>query len=190
MWQMELLFFILGYFLPFYPPNSPKNQNFEKMKKTPGDIIILHKCIKNHDHMLYCSWDMACDRCNYFSFWAIFCPFTPLTPKNIKILKEQKKHLEVSSFYINVPKIMTICYTGPEIWCVTDVVIFHFGLFLPFQLPNSPKSQNFSKMKKTPRDIITLHMCAKNYDHMLYWSWDMVCDGWTENAWVMPGCPN
>ena len=24
------------------PSNSPKNQNFQKMKKIPGDIIILH----------------------------------------------------------------------------------------------------------------------------------------------------
>ena len=31
-WQMSLLFFIWGYFLPFYPTNSPKNQNFKKMK--------------------------------------------------------------------------------------------------------------------------------------------------------------
>ena len=34
------------------------------MKRAPGDIIILHKCTKNHDHMLYCSSDMVCDRCN------------------------------------------------------------------------------------------------------------------------------
>ena len=55
----------------------------KKMKKTPGDII-LHKCTQNHDHLLYCSWDMACDRCNcYFSFWAICCPFyPPNSPKN------------------------------------------------------------------------------------------------------------
>ena len=60
-------------FLPFY---NPKNQNFEKMKNTPGDIIILHKYTKNHDHMLHCSWDMAHDGCNcYFSFWAIFLTF-------------------------------------------------------------------------------------------------------------------
>ena len=37
------------------PTNNPKNQNFEKMKKTSGDIVILLKCTKNHDHMLYCS---------------------------------------------------------------------------------------------------------------------------------------
>ena len=29
---------------------NPKNQNFEKMKKIAGDIIILHMCTKNHNH--------------------------------------------------------------------------------------------------------------------------------------------
>ena len=48
-------FVILGHFLPFYPTNNPKNQNFEKIKQTPGDIIILHKCNNNHEHMLHCS---------------------------------------------------------------------------------------------------------------------------------------
>ena len=81
-WWIYFLFFILCYTFPFYPSNSPKNKNFKKkkkkMKKMPGDIIILHNCMKNHDHMLYCSWDMAQDRCNWcFSFWAIFCPFIP-----------------------------------------------------------------------------------------------------------------
>ena len=86
-------------FLPFCPStallplNNPKNQNFKKMKKSPGDTIILHKCTKKHDHMLYCSWDMACDGCNcYFSFWAIFCPFTHLTAQKIKILRKWKKN--------------------------------------------------------------------------------------------------
>ena len=82
----------MGYFLPFYPPNSLNNENFEKMKKNPGDIHILHKCTKNHDHMLHCYWDMTCDRCNcYFSFWAIFCLFTPLTAQKIKISENKKK---------------------------------------------------------------------------------------------------
>ena len=68
-------FVILDCFLPFYPPNNPKNQNFEKLKKDPGDIIILHKCSKNHGHMLYRSSGMARNRFNYFSFWAIFYSF-------------------------------------------------------------------------------------------------------------------
>ena len=30
--------------LPPFLPNNPENQNFEKLKKATGAIIILHKC--------------------------------------------------------------------------------------------------------------------------------------------------
>ena len=110
-------FVIFGHFLPFCPTNNPRNQNFEKMKRKPGDTIILHKCTKNHDHLLY---------------------------------------------------------TVPEIWHVTH------EFFLAFYTPNSLKNQNLTKWKKTG-DIITLNMCTKNYDHMMYGSWDMcVTEKWTD----------
>ena len=32
-------------------------------------------------------------------------------------------------------------------------------------------------MKKEPGDIIILHMCTKNYDQMMYGSWDVVREG-------------
>ena len=50
--QVEF-FVILDYSLHFYPLNNPENQNFEKMKKIPGDIIILHMCTINQNHMMY-----------------------------------------------------------------------------------------------------------------------------------------
>ena len=132
--------------------------------------------------MLYCSCNMACNWCNcYFSFWANFCPFAFLTSQKIKIKQKwKKKHLEISSFYNSVPKIMIICYTIPEIWCVTNVIIFHFGPF--FGHPhNKPKNQNLKKkMKEMPGDIIIFHMCTKNYDQMMYISSDMVCKGQTD----------
>ena len=65
-----------------------KNQNFEKIKKTVGDIIILHTCTKNHDHMMHGSWDTELDRQNFLSLWTIFCPFTQLTTWKIKNLKK------------------------------------------------------------------------------------------------------
>ena len=69
-------FFFL--FFALLHPNSLKYENFQKTKKTPRDVIILHKCTKNYNHMVYCSWDIERDGCNcYFSFWAIFCPFYP-----------------------------------------------------------------------------------------------------------------
>ena len=46
--------FHFGILSALYPPNGLKNKNLNKIKKTPGHII-LHKCTKNHDHMLYCS---------------------------------------------------------------------------------------------------------------------------------------
>ena len=56
-------------FCPFTPLTPWKMKISKMKKKTPGDIIILHKCTKNHDNLLYCSRDMAHDRCNsYFHF--------------------------------------------------------------------------------------------------------------------------
>ena len=42
-------------FWAFYPPDNPENQNFDKNEKnkTAGDIIILHKCTTNDNHMMY-----------------------------------------------------------------------------------------------------------------------------------------
>ena len=57
------------------------------MKKASGDVMILHMCTKNHDHMMYAFSDMECDR-QFLSFWAIFCPFAPLTTQKIKILEK------------------------------------------------------------------------------------------------------
>ena len=51
--QRTEFFAISGHFFPFYLPNDPQNQNFEKMRKNPGDIIILHMCTINYDHMMY-----------------------------------------------------------------------------------------------------------------------------------------
>ena len=89
------------------------------------------------------------------------------SPKN-QNLKKRKNCLEISSFYNSVPKIMIICYAVPEIWFMTDVIIFHFGPFFPFYPSNIPKNQNFKKMYKTPGDIIILHTCTQNYDQMMY----------------------
>ena len=55
----QKIFVILGLFLPFIPPppppppNYPENQNFEKMKKASGDVIMLNLCNKKHDQMMY-----------------------------------------------------------------------------------------------------------------------------------------
>ena len=51
MWRTGF-FVILGHFFHFYLPNNPKNQNFEKNEKMPGDIIFLYMRAINEDHMI------------------------------------------------------------------------------------------------------------------------------------------
>ena len=139
-------------FLHFYPTKNPIKSKFWKTEKTPGDIIILYKCTKNHDHMLYSSWAMVCVGCNcYFWFWIIFNPFTPLTAQKMKISKKWRKQLEISSFYTSVPKIMIIGYTVPEIWHMTDVIIIFLGYFLPFYPLTARKMKMSKKLKSTSR---------------------------------------
>ena len=64
---------------------NPENQNFDKMKKTNEDIIILQMCSINDSHMMYGSRDIQRD--NFLPF------YRPNNPKNqnIEKVKEKKK---------------------------------------------------------------------------------------------------
>ena len=76
-------------------------------------------CTINNNHIMYGSCNMKHDRQNLLSLRPFF-PFYPLTTQKIKILKKWKKHLEISSLYNSVPKIIIICSHVPEIWHVTN----------------------------------------------------------------------
>ena len=124
--QIFLWFWTIFYL--FYPHNNPRKSKFwMKMKKARRYHLthVYHKW-KSYDvwFLRYEVWQ------KFLSFWTIICPFTPLKTRKIKILKKQKKHLEILSFYTRVPKIMIICCTVSDIWRVMDViVIFLFGVF-------------------------------------------------------------
>ena len=137
---------------------SFKKLNFGKMKKIAGDII-LYKCTKSHNHMSCGSWDPEWDTeflVILGHFWPFYPPPPPLmTTWKIKILKNWKKHLEISSFYTCVPKM---------IWCILLEVWNFFSFlnifcpFAPHPPPNNPQNRNFEKMKRLPEDIIILHI--------------------------------
>ena len=88
-------FVIFNHFLPFYFPNNLENQNFEKMKLTPADIIILKMCTITCNHMMHGSWDMEHNQQNFLSFWRVSSPFTTHNNQKIKILKKWKKGPEI-----------------------------------------------------------------------------------------------
>ena len=150
-WLTKFLSFWI-IFCPFTPPphlhpphhHKTENQNLKKMKKIPADVIILHKCTKNHDHMLCTVPEICCVTDGLF--WVIFCPFNPLRAQKIKISKNEK-----------VPG---------------DTIILHkcaknnnHMLYSPFlQWPLTAPKMKFQRNEKKPRDIIILHMYTRNYD--------------------------
>ena len=93
---------ILGFFF-YLPPPAPHpflaTQKIIILKnKTPGDIIILHRCTINDNHMIYGSWDTERDRQNFLSFWVvIFCLFIPPPnePKNQSFEKMKTNPVDI-----------------------------------------------------------------------------------------------
>ena len=170
-WQIFLSSWAI--FCPFTPPKKKMPKKWKK----DLNIIILHMCTKNH-YRLYCSWHMVHDICNCcFSFWAIFCPFTPLTAE-MKISKKWKQCPEISSFYKIVPKIMIICYTVPDIWHITDViVIFQFVLSFALYPLNSLKNENSKKNQKNWRYHHFTQVYQKSWSYAIlflrYGMWQM-----------------
>ena len=131
----DRIFCHFGLFLPFYPHNNSKNQNFKKLKKIIGDIIILHRCTINEDHMMYGSWDMEHNGQTFLSFWTVFCIFTPLTIWKIKILKKWKDAWKYYHFTYMYHKWQSydVCFLRYG-RCQTEFFC-HFGLFFALLPP-------------------------------------------------------
>ena len=122
-WWIYFLFFILGYTFPFYPSNSPKNQNLKKKKKKWKKCLEISSfCTTAWKIMIICYtvpeiWHKT-DVIGVFHFGLFFALLSPNSPKNQNLKKI--KNVPVSCFYTCVPKIMISWCTVPEIWCTTD----------------------------------------------------------------------
>ena len=112
----------MGYFLPFYisfpatpyppPSNNPDNQNFEKIKEAPGDIIILNMSNINKNQKLNDVWFLryGAQPTDFFLILNQFLPFycspqpptTPPTqqPKELKFWKMKRyRHHHFTQVY-------------------------------------------------------------------------------------------
>ena len=138
-----------------------------KNEKTAGDIISLHKCTINDNHIMHGSSDMEHDRYNFLKFLTIFYPFSPLTTPKIKTFKELKNWPGDIILQISTIKDNHMMYSSWDIEHGRENFCHHFLLFYP---PKNLKNQNFENMKDTPGDIIILHIFAINDNHIMYGS--------------------
>ena len=160
MWQTEF-FFISDHFLPFYSPSpSPiKESKFWKNEKIHRDIIILHKCTINDNHMTYGSWDINCNRYIFFVVLGHFLPFCHFLPFFAQKMKTSRKWRKHPRDIIILHKCTINC--DYMLYCSWDMVrdgcncYFSFWAAFCFYPSNSPKiSKKMKKKKKMTGDII------------------------------------
>ena len=111
----------------------------KKWKHIAGDVIILHLCTKNHNHMRYSSWDTEWK--NFvWSFWAFCCPLSqpPIPPNNPENQNFEKKneqsiwrchHLNLRNKKHN--QINDVWLFRYGVWQTCFVILGHFLLFYP-----------------------------------------------------------
>ena len=122
-------------------PFCLKNQNFWKIKKIPGDIIILHQFTKNYNRMICNSQNIM-----WIALQVILghlCLLPIFWPKKPKLLKQRKNRREISSLY---PKNHNhLMYSSLKMMPTASQAIL--GQFLPFYSIFGPKLK-FSKIEK------------------------------------------
>ena len=154
--------FILGHFLPLYPPPPPnnlENQNFEKMEVASGDGIISHMCTKNYNHMMYASWDMDVI-CHFGSFFALLHHYWPQKLKPGKNIKKPWRYYPFThKWKVNEDHRCMVC----EIKDRSDRVLLFWVTFLPSWQPK--KSKFWKNKTNTSRYHFTL----------VYHKWQLWC---------------
>ena len=160
---------------------------------------------KNY-YMMYGSWDTKWDtewdRHNFLSFWVIFALLPLYQPEKITILQSEKnpwRYMAIIwcmvseiwrvtdkslSFYARGYRFLHLCTTNDDhirhgYWdmkCDRQNLLSFWAIFCPFTLLTTWKIKSTKKEKKTLGDIIILHLCTTNDDHMMYDSWDMEHD--------------
>ena len=122
------------------PPKNPKNQNFEKMKKIAGDIIILHNCT---------SRGTVPEIWSETEFFAILSHFLPLYPpkhrenQNFKTMKKASWDVIALHMFIKNHNHMTYASWDME---------YHYWPLL------IPKIKIWSKLKNL--EILSYYTCV------------------------------
>ena len=131
------------------------------LKKNKHLEIILQLCTKNISHTIYSFWDKECDRLKLI-IMGHFLPFypSPLKPEKLEFWKNEKKLLEISSFYICVPKVTIIWGPPPEIHSGTDRIFCHFRLLFALLPPLTTRKIKILKKWKKHLEISSFYTCV------------------------------
>ena len=132
---------------------------------------LKEKLQMNHHHLRSGARQM-----NFLSFWTVFCPSTSLTTWKVQNFEKMK---QASGDVIILHKFTR--NENHDVWFLRyggrkKEFFLIFGPFFAFLLPLTTWKIKILKNKKKLGDIIVLHRCTINENHMMYGSWDMKSD--------------
>ena len=119
--------------------------------------------------MMYDSWDIMHNR--VFVILGHFLPFDP--PKNLKnqnFEKMTKKPEDIIILHLHTTNDNHTMYGSWEMEHERQNFLSFWINFCPFIFCpfNNLENQNFEKLQRIPVDIVTLHKCTRNENHMMY----------------------
>ena len=161
-WRVtDRIFYHFGSFFAL-PPSNQKIRILKNWKKTPTDIIILHMCTINDNHMMYGSWDMEHNRNNFCHFGPFFALYPSNNPKNKNFWKHSKKKKKKNSLEILHISAINDNHMMHGFWdmeCNRQffVVLDHF---MPFYPPKQPKKSKFWKIQKKDLETLSFYTCV------------------------------
>ena len=114
--------------------------------------------------------------CHSWPFSILLPPICPTNdPKKSEFWKQIKKNcLDILSFYVHMYTINEhhIIYGFWNVRCDRQKFLSFWVNFCPFS-PQTTQKIKILKLKKSPGNIIILHICAIHDNHIIYVSWDM-----------------
>ena len=139
------MFVILSHFLPFYPTNKSKNQNFEKMINFVK--LSFYICLPR----MTIIWCMVPEIwCSTGKIFPHFGPFFVLSLKNQNF--EKKKPGDIITLHLCTRNDKHMMYGSLDTRC--NEQSFLWTIFFLFDPPKNLENQNFDKMKKKKKKEI------------------------------------
>ena len=167
-----------------FSPLTTRKIKILKLKKTLEHIIILHICTINENHDVW-FLSYGAPQTEFFCHSGLFLALlSPYGPRKSKFWKNEQ-----NTWYYHFTNVYHK-WKSYDLWFlrygVQQIEFFViFNCFWPFTPPTTQKIKILKKWKK-PGDIIILHRCTKNNDHMMYGCWNMVrnrcTDRWTNGC--------
>ena len=129
---------------------------------------------KNHDHVIYGSWDMECNRQFFVTMDCFFSLLPSSAPRKLKFSKVKKS----TSRYYHFTNVY-------HKWQSYNRWFFRYGVqqtiflvildcFFPFYRPCNPKNENFKNLKKAPLETPSFYTSVTEVMIICYtvaWIW-------------------